>query len=320
MRRRRAAPTRPRTVTLRAPAKLNLCLEVLGRRPDGYHALAMVMQCVSLADTVRIRRDGRPGGVRFGLRGSGAGGVPRGAANLCVRAAALFREETGLDEGIRIDLVKRIPAGAGLGGGSSDAAAVLAGLEMLFERRLPRRRQMALAARLGSDVPFFLAGTAALCRGRGERVFPFAVRKTFHYVLVLPPVSLATSRVYAAHRNLFTGVRENRLRPPGPWSTLIRESLRRGDARRLGRLLRNDLETAAFRLEPRLSRLRRGMAALPFLGVSMTGSGSAFFGVTGSAREAERLAARLRAGPAARGARVLAVRSLPSGETALSRR
>lgn len=277
-------------VVLSAYAKVNLGLSVLGKRPDGYHELATVMQCVTLADTVALRRARR--GISLSVRGGGRG-IPAGPENLCWRAARLFLDETGARGGVRIALVKRIPSGAGLGGGSSDAAAVLAGMDRLFGTRLGKRRLSLLAARLGSDVPFFLHGPAALCLGRGEIVRPISVRKGFHAVIVKPRISLPTPRVYArlGARPLPGGIR---LRTLKTRSTLIAGSLRRGDIMGVARRLKNDLEAAALSEAPALRPLQKRLASLPFLATAMSGSGSAHFGIVRDAGASRALAARCR--------------------------
>lgn len=277
-------------VALSAYAKINLGLSVLGKRPDGYHELATVMQCVTLADTVTLRRTRR--GISLSVRGGGRD-VPAGPENLCWRAARLFLDETGTRAGVRIALVKRIPSGAGLGGGSSDAAAVLSGMDRLFGTRLGKGRLSSLAARLGSDIPFFIHGPAALCLGRGEIVRPIAPRKGFFAVLVKPEVSLPTPRVYArlGAPPLPGGIR---LRTLKTRSTLIAGSLRRGDIMGVARRLENDLETAALSEAPALRLLKERLTSLPFLATSMSGSGSAHFGIARSAAAARALAARCR--------------------------
>ena len=153
-----------------APAKINLTLEVLGRRPDGYHEIASLMQTVDLCDRVRLEPGPR---VSIKVVGSESGNVPADETNLAYRAAAEIAKAAGKEDGsVLITLEKHIPAGAGLGGGSSDAAAVMRGLNRFWELKLSDAELAAVAARLGSDVPFFLRGGAAECRGRGEIVRP----------------------------------------------------------------------------------------------------------------------------------------------------
>lgn len=305
--RRAGSPARPRALTLAAPAKLNLSLEVLGRRSDGFHDLSTVMVCVDLLDTVRLRvGTGRARGIRFLLKGRRRG-IPAGGENLCVRAARRYLARAGLSgTPLTIELTKRIPHGAGLGGGSSDAAAVLLGLEAILGPRLGPRVLSEVAAEIGSDVPFFLRGPAALCEGRGERVAPFRIPRPLHFVVVHPAVTLQTPRVF---RELLPG--EKGLRSTRSRARLIRVLLERGRMDGMPKLLVNALEAPAQRLSPRLKHLQFTLERLPFLSVSMTGSGSAYFGLTRSARQARRLARRLLQIHPSIG-RVFAVRSLGS--------
>lgn len=280
-----------RKVSVTAFAKVNLGLEVLGRRPDGFHELASIMQCVTIADTVRLARAAR--GIRLSVRGAGRG-IPAGPKNLCWRAARMFLDETGFSGGVRITLTKRVPSGAGLGGGSSDAAAVLTGMDRLFGTRVGKRRLARMAARLGSDVPFFLRGPTALCLGRGEIIRPFSLGKELWMVLAKPSLSLPTPAVYAALRAPPLSGGGIRLRTLRMRSTLIRGALRRGDIMGLVRRLRNDLEPAAMVVAPRIARFKDRFASLTPHGAWMTGSGSAFFAIVPDARFARHLAAAFR--------------------------
>lgn len=180
-----------RRAEVAAPAKVNLFLRILHRRDDGFHALETVFQAVSLSDAVEVALVGD--GIRLELDGPELGPPEE---NLAVRAARAYREATGLASGVRIRLTKAIPAGAGLGGGSSDAAAVLRALEALTGR-CPSARLHELAASLGSDVPFFLGPSPlAAATGRGERLSPWRPLPGTDLVLVLPPVHVATAEAY----------------------------------------------------------------------------------------------------------------------------
>jgi 4-diphosphocytidyl-2-C-methyl-D-erythritol kinase len=287
-----ALPQADGSVTLRAPAKLNLSLAVLDRRPDGYHDIESLMVPVTLADTVTVRRAATPGirlAVRFGGRLGGsalARDVPADASNLVVRAATALAEAAGVASGLDVELVKEIPSGSGLGGGSSDAAATLMAAARAWGIAWPRQRLAEIAASIGSDVPFFLAGTAAIAGGRGERIEPAADIPPLAAVIVRPAASLSTPAVYAACR-------------PDPGC--------RGEAARLAAALaagrfsgaipwmHNALEEPARRLcsdvEQALAALRRAGGVCPRL----TGSGSACFTLARSAVEARGIAARLSA-------------------------
>jgi len=270
-----------------APAKINLCLEVLGQRADGYHEIRTIMQAVSLFDELSfsVRSDGR-----IVLHASGAG-LPAPKDNLVVQAARLLKEECGCAKGADIELVKNIPVGGGLGGGSSDCAETLCALGDLWDLGLSSEHLAGLAARLGSDVPFFISGGTALCEGRGERVSALHAEGTFHYVLVMPPERISTGQAYAAvEGSLTTSRRAGRIED-------VQAALATMDARRLGAALYNDLEVAAFRLNPRVRCVHQTFVlACPrveCLGLSLSGSGSSLFGVFDSHERARKAAVQL---------------------------
>jgi 4-diphosphocytidyl-2-C-methyl-D-erythritol kinase len=320
------APTDP-SLELRvaAPAKVNLGLEVLGLRPDGYHEIRTVMQAVSLCDdlTFRLRRDGRvtlriEPDAAYGAGAQGAAALPASGDNLVVRAARLLAarlpaRRTGCALGADVVLRKRIPIGGGLGGGSSDAAAALNALNALWGLRLAPGELEALAAELGSDVPFFVRGGTALCEGRGERVTPLQSRATLHYVLISPGVAVSTADVY---RSLASCLTSRSARGRIDW---IVSSLAAGEPQALGEKLFNVLQGPALRLTPDLRRLWRTLQCMAgrsgCLAHLMSGSGSTIFGLCGSLDQpvavAARLADRLRLS-------VTAVHSLPPWWTGLT--
>jgi 4-diphosphocytidyl-2-C-methyl-D-erythritol kinase len=268
-------------VEVLAPAKLNLFLEILGRRPDGYHEIETLMVAVDLFDTLTFADD--PSGA-ITLRCDDAT-LPTGPENLVVKAAERLKAATGSARGATIELRKAIPAQAGLAGGSSDAAATLSGLDRLWDLRTPPGRLDALAGEIGSDVAFFRHTPAAVCRGRGERVDALPLRTMLYFVLICPPVGLSTADVY---RNLRP---PDRPRPIGP----VLEGLAERNSAALGRSLFNRLQETAETLEPALVRVRDGLASLgPSLdGSLMSGSGSAYFGLAPDRAAAEDAARRL---------------------------
>jgi 4-diphosphocytidyl-2-C-methyl-D-erythritol kinase len=180
-----------RSVTLYAPAKINLHLYIGPSRPDGFHDLLSLFQMVSLVDELTCSL----GGDRDTCTVKGAFGCPP-EENLITRACRLFRRETGITEGVRFRCLKRIPEGAGLGGGSSDAAAALRLLDALFETGLGEERLAGMAARLGSDVPFFLRAPAAIVQGRGELISPLEPRDDWPVLLVQPEFQVSTGEAY----------------------------------------------------------------------------------------------------------------------------
>jgi 4-diphosphocytidyl-2-C-methyl-D-erythritol kinase len=280
-------------VVVWAPAKVNLYLEVLGKRPDGYHEIASVMVAVSLYDTLVIKEESS-GAVSLRCDHPGLSTNPD---NLVLRAATLLKQRGRCPRGAALHLVKRIPLAAGLAGGSSDAAAALAGLNRLWHLGLENQELAALGAELGSDVPFFFATPAAWCTGRGERVTPLALGKTLLLVLLCPAVGLATADVYR-------GVSL----PARPASgTEIQQALAAGDAAAVGRLLHNRLQPVAERLCPAVAEGYARLKAQGPAGQLMSGSGTSLFALCRDAAEAARVAQALRCQPG--NARVYVVRS-----------
>ncbi len=264
-----------------APAKLNLFLEVLGRRADGYHEIESLMVAVDLHDVLRFTVD-ESGSIELSCSDPS---LPTGSANLVVKAAHRLQAATGCRLGARVVLEKAIPAQAGLAGGSSDAAATLLALDRLWNLNLPPDRLDALAGEVGSDVAFFRQAPAAIARGRGERVERLSLSRALHFVLVCPPVGLSTADVYQNLRP------SQRPRPLGP----VVEALVGGRPDALGRSLFNRLQEVAERLRPELVRVRDALASLgPSLdGSLMSGSGSAYFGLCRDRDAAEAAARRL---------------------------
>ena len=186
------------TISLVAPAKINLSLRILGKRADGFHELETLMVPIGLADTVEVSH-GTGHGITLTCNDPE---LPTGAENLCVQAAEAFRVATGLDHGIAITLLKRIPHGAGLGGGSSDAAAVLKGLNELFDHPLVDEELHQISATLGSDVPFFLGSGPAWCRGRGEILETASAIPQRTLLLIKPPFPVPTAWAYKKYAEL----------------------------------------------------------------------------------------------------------------------
>lgn len=319
---------------VRTPAKVNLGLEVLGRRPDGYHQIRTLLAAVSLRDTLRFAPDpGRaPGRVRLTCDDPG---VPEDGTNLVVRAVTLLAERfPGRLPALRIHLEKRIPAGRGLGGGSSDAAATLAALDRRFALGASRGELRALAARIGMDVPFFLRGGTAVAVGRGEQVFPLAEPVRLSLVLLIPDFGVSTPAAYSGLPR-GSSPRPLRARPAstGPPAATMRRSsgsgarrlLRRPEA--LARCLRNDLEESLAlpggvsdaSAGGSIRGMRRALESAGALASAMSGSGSAVFGVFRDAEAAQRAARRLPEDPELAGARALACRTIPPAASGASR-
>lgn len=279
-----------------APAKLNLFLDVFGRRSDGYHDLATLMVPVRWFDSLIFAPD-RPadrqvGSIRFSLhRHAATDQIPADSSNLVPRALELFRQRSGCELGANVKLVKRIPSGAGLGGGSSDAATALRMANRAWKIGWDLERLSTLAAEIGSDVPFFLEHGAAVCRGRGERIERLSGIAALDVVILKPPQSLATADVYAALDRLPTPA-VSLTDPPG--LTALVGALQRGSVGGIGRWIFNRLQAAATQLSEWIDRVRAAFDRLDFIGHQLSGSGSAYFGICRHARQARRLAAVLR--------------------------
>jgi 4-diphosphocytidyl-2-C-methyl-D-erythritol kinase len=302
------------TLCLRAPGKVNLRLRILGRRADGYHRLESLFAPIDLADTVELAVRSGPG-VTLALAGECAAGVPRDGRNLAVRAAEAFLAAAGHPGGVAIGLEKRVPSPGGLGGGSSDAGAVLRGLAALLPGAVDPARLRALALGLGADVPFFLAPEPALVAGIGEQILPLDGIPSFVLLLAHPGAALATAAVYAEHA---AGAS---LTPPSPGPSIrallaLREEAGRARAGPVGgfesslrALVANDLEPAASRLCPAVSELRKEIEATGALAVSLSGSGPTVFGVFPDEHAAGEAQRRIAWRP---GLRTWVVRTAPS--------
>ncbi len=256
-----------------SPAKVNLHLEILDRREDGYHRIQTLMHRIDLCDRLEIRQGGV--GLRLISEGEGA---PGGAENLAFRAARLFCEETGIPESFEIRIRKSIPVGAGLGGGSSNAAATLVALNALFQTARDSRSLMGLGARLGADVPFFIYGRPAVARGIGEILTPVRVPAELWFLLLIPSVRISTAWAYRQY-DLLAG--ENKPGTPLPDSF--------ADARSLARVMRNDLELPAFAHYPEIARMKERLLEEGAQGALMSGSGSVVFGLFGGPDDAGRV-------------------------------
>jgi 4-diphosphocytidyl-2-C-methyl-D-erythritol kinase len=283
---RAAASRAPRGIRIETRAKLNLGLAVGPRRPDGFHDLATIFQSVSLADTLEVRPRVRGFTLRVRYqdasvhrqtaqrRGAGARPrLPRGAANLVLRAARLTAREYALP-GAAFRLTKRIPVQAGLGGGSADAAAAIAGLLRLYRVRLAAARRLALAAAIGSDVPFAILGGTALGLGRGERLTTRRLARPFRAIIAMPEWKISTAEAFDRldrTKYSLTGWK-SKLRFA---QSIARDEVSARDAVRLGNAFENVLEDRSRAFASLCGRLRACGLEHPRL----TGSGSAVFGI-----------------------------------------
>jgi 4-diphosphocytidyl-2-C-methyl-D-erythritol kinase len=258
-----------------APAKINLSLRVLGRRSDGFHEIETLIAPISLCDEIKIERSGNQ---EIAFRCDNPS-VPKGEDNIVVRGANLFFQETKITSGISIVLKKRIPHGAGLGGGSSDAASTLLALNELFETNLPREALGKMAEMIGSDVPFFISQSAAVCKGRGELVSPTRLRERLLVLLLKPAFGVPTQWAYSRWR-------DSREIPGVSYASQALDS----------QTFVNDLERPVFEKFVFLAQLKMWLLKQPEVGVAlMSGSGSTVFAVIRDHADVNPLATRAKA-------------------------
>ena len=265
---------------LRAPAKINLGLRILGRRPDGYHEIDTVIVPLALADEVEVLGD--DDGIRLECEPPV---TSRPEDNLAWKAAALLREHAGRAQGARIRIAKRIPVAAGLGGGSSDAAAVLRALVEVWSLQVSPEVLPALAAELGSDVPFFLQDGPARCRGRGQDVTPAPFPGRRPVVLANPGFPVSTAWAYSAFDTANSSLTPR-------WKPSILRADRTGTENRGAG--ENDLEPVVLRKFPVIETLKERMLEFGASSASISGSGATVFGLCDSPETAACLAERLR--------------------------
>jgi 4-diphosphocytidyl-2-C-methyl-D-erythritol kinase len=272
----------PTAVRVRCPAKINLGLWILGLRPDGYHEVHTLLQSVTLEDELRVFTEGSG----FSLEAAGTP-IPGPGSNIVEQAYDLMRRMAGnRARGISVRLTKRIPAGGGLGGGSSDAAGFLAAANVLWGLELKPPALESLAAELGSDVPFFIRGGIAWATGRGEVVRHLCPLPPRWVVLATPHAAISTTWAYGRVRNKLT--------PRGGDGRMLEAATARRDWDAIARLLHNDFEDVILPEISVVGELRRAFVASGALGSLLSGSGSTVFGLASSRDHAESLAGSVR--------------------------
>jgi 4-diphosphocytidyl-2-C-methyl-D-erythritol kinase len=290
-----------RSYSLIAPAKINLYLEILGDRPDGYHELAMVLQSIELADQINVRAIG----TDTILIHCDHPQVPNDKSNLAYRAVELMAKEFpnafAKFGGVEITIKKHIPVAAGLAGGSTDAAAVLVGVDMMWQLGLTQPELQDLAAQLGSDVPFCLAGGTALATGRGEQINSLSALDSLYVVLAKDRnLMISTAWAYQTYRSQFGHAyvrdveslesRANRVHS-GPMVNAIRHK----NGSQIGQLLHNDLEKVVLPTTPQVAQLREAFQSSGALGTMMSGSGPSVFALCESEVHAQEVQQKVRA-------------------------
>lgn len=250
----------------RSYAKINLTLDVLGRRENGYHDIEMIMQSVSLFDLVLVDKTLNGINISTNLRF-----LPNNEKNIAYLAAREFFKETGIDGGCRIMIHKNIPVSAGLAGGSGNAAAVLCALDMLYNTCLGADKLCEIGLRLGADVPFCILGGTYLAEGIGEKLSPLPMLKKCPILLVKPPINISTAAIYEAIDNA-----QINSRPDNP---AMAAALKCGDITRISQLLSNVMGTVTENMHPVIHGIKEKMIKNGALGAEMSGSGPTVFGI-----------------------------------------
>ncbi len=267
-------------IQINARAKINLTVDILGRREDGYHEVKMVMQQIDLHDTVSVRRSGTPG-VELSCR------IPGLAAekNLAYKAARLLMDTCKIREGVAIEIEKRIPVAAGLAGGSADAAGVLLGMNKEFALQLTQEELCALGAKIGSDVPFCISGGTMLAEGRGEKLRRLAPLPQCHVVLAKPPIEVSTAWAYGEYDKTPACTH--------PATERMLAALERGDLASVGALLENALENVTAKKYGDIARLKTFMQQNGALASLMSGSGPTVFALVENENTAKAMSGNL---------------------------
>jgi 4-diphosphocytidyl-2-C-methyl-D-erythritol kinase len=285
---------------LRTHAKLNLFLRVVGRRADGYHEIESIFHGIDLADDIEITETRAPAvDVEMHFAVDSMGNAPALEENLVYRAARSLIEQGNGERGVKIDVIKRIPIGGGLGGGSGNAAGALLALSRLWGMALERERLFELAGAMGSDVTYCIDGGTALATARGEQLTQIPAPRQMSFVLGISKEPLLTRDVYEAWDRL--GLEQE------VTSSTMAPALGAGDVHEVALLLHNDLERPAFMLRAELERKKEAMLEAGVLGAGMTGSGPTMFGILEDEEAAREVADKVRPNFD----RVLVVASIP---------
>lgn len=284
------------TISVEAHAKINLSLDVLKKREDGYHEVRMIMQTLKLCDEIRLQKLPEGAGIRL-LPWEGEEdserlrGIPMDEKNLMYRAAALLKEHCGLETGVELRLRKRIPAAAGLAGGSADAAAVLSGMNELFDLHLSLGELQKLGASLGADIPYCLLGGTALAEGIGERLTPLPPAPGCRVLLVKPEAGVSTKEVYEALRV------SERPKEAHPDIDGVLSALQGKNFKKLSARMGNILELVTEPMVPQIPKIKEAMKELGAMGALMSGSGPTVFGLFTDGALLSAAAEAFRSGP-----------------------
>lgn len=263
-------------VRIKSPAKVNLFLEVLGKREDGYHNVETILETIALFDVIILKELKEEIEIRSNLPE-----LPLGKENLAYQAAFLLKERLGIEKGIQITIDKRIPLASGLGGGSSNAASVLLGLNKLWNLHLSYKGLFNIIRELGADIPFFLRGGRAIGRGRGDELQPLSQGQTLYFVLVSPDFEVSTEWAYKNLKGNLTKERRS--------ITIALSALKSGKIEKITNSLYNRLEEAVIPRHPLIARIEERLLELGACGALMSGSGPSVFGLAEDERIAKEI-------------------------------
>ncbi len=273
------------TLRLKAPAKINLYLNVLDKRPDGYHNIETVFEKIDLCDEITLKK--RKRGIKVLCRHKG---VPQDERNLGARAARALLKKTNCSDGVQIKIAKRIPVASGLGGGSSDAASVLLGLNKLLRLRQSRRQLLDVAGRIGADVPFFILPAArAIGRGKGEILSPLRIKRKNWYVLVIPAFTVSTRRMYREDPLRITLTR------PVSGVKIILRALKKDNLTPLSKYSYNSFEPVLRKKYKEIQEIKKALKSHGACATLVSGSGPCVFGIVKTGKEAVDISEKLRA-------------------------
>ncbi|VAX35172.1 4-diphosphocytidyl-2-C-methyl-D-erythritol kinase [hydrothermal vent metagenome] len=266
------------SITLQSPAKLNLYLKVLNKRVDGFHNIETLFERINLFDDICFKSNAS-GKIKITCNHPH---VPIGPKNLVYKVAQLFQQECGVTQGVDVCINKRIPVAAGLAGGSSNAATALKGLNKVWKLNLSQKQLLAYAARLGSDISFFLHDASwAVGQGRGEQIEKVDIKTSLWHVIVVPKIKMYSWKVYGGLNLKLTKKNEG--------VNILFRYLRKGNFLEVGRRLTNDLESEIIRISPNLLKLKQKLSDFNICGTLISGSGPSVFGITQTQKQAEEI-------------------------------
>ncbi len=276
------------SLIVKSPAKLNLYLKVLGKRTDGYHEIITLFEKINLCDEIRLTSKAK--GIKLKCSASE---LPKNKLNLAFKAASLLREAQGVKKGVEIEIKKRIPIAAGLGGGSSNAASVLLGLNRLWNLKLKRKSLMELGSKIGADVCFFLSGCKfAIGEDKGNKITPLKISNSLWHIVINPPKGLSTKAIYRG-LNLRQKTKLD-LTPRHYNVKILIYAINNNNINMLNTCLRNSLESVAQKKYSQIRNIKRNLRSFGLKGL-MSGSGPTVFGITANREEAMQVAGKIRA-------------------------